>query len=299
MLILLVYDNVLFPFVDELYKTYVPSSRGSLDWNSKAADVVAMYGKSPLFNDGWLLECSNAVKPSSIGKLERVNPNNCLVYSTRSKEELNKLANKFSDFHVEVVDNHDVPREDVIVWIMKELKCAGSTADLVYTRAGGRLENIMAGVNTLSLLDHVRATDVRLYVEKSHKVFVSDIAKWILGITRPGVKREDLMQLVYDFRYAQSWLLQEINNQLSLYLKIFTLAADGTLTLKNYKEYKSITSDGKIRDLPEYSLLKILQCFGTVSLEYLYYVKEVCSSIAKNDRTGMYKLIQLIKLGGK
>jgi hypothetical protein len=238
------------------------------------------------------------VKPYSIKKLESLAPSNKIVFKVRSFDELEAKAKEFEELKPTVVDNHALETKDVITWIVEELECSTEIANRIYNRTNGRLGNIMTSVRTLSMLDYVGVAEVNLYVDKVQHVTVQNIVEWILRINRPGVKKEDLIELVYEFRFAQSWLLTTISQQLNLYVKVLTYAGSSELSLKNYHEFSSLSEDKDIQKLSEYRLKRILRSFGEVSLEYVYYVKSVIDSISKRDKLGLYKLIQLIKLGG-
>lgn len=296
---IVLYDNELIPFMDELYKKYAESSRGRIGSKDRATDLVALYGKPPLFNDGWLLECSEGVKASSLKKLESAFNGNKIVIRVKSMEKLEEKSKEFQEFEAMVIDNHSLKESEVIDWIIKELACGYSVASALYKRTNGRLSDVQAGVRTLSLLDTVAVTDVRRFIEKRRKVFVRDVVEWILGVPRRGIKFDDVAGLIYNFRYAQSWLLGSIDDELEKYQTVFTYAATGELTLKNYSSFKESCSDKVIQKIPEYQLKMMLKNFGLVSLEYVYFIRATVAGIPKHNKLGVFKLMQILKLGGK
>lgn len=288
----------MIPFMMELYEEFPVSSRISLRGSEKVSEVVERVSKPPLFSDGWLIECTSKTKASFLKKLE-VCGDNKIVISVHGRDAIQEKLQELSAMEPLVVDNHLVSKSDTILWIIEQLKCSSNIAIKIYNRAGKRTSNIVSGVQRLQMLPCVTDSDVSKYVDKTRTISIEDVVQFILGVSRRGVSKDAALGLVYDFRYAQKWLLGEISKQLALYLRVLNLARTNEMTLKNFTAYLEITNDTELQKISPFRIKKILECFGVVSIEYVFYVKSVIDSVSRTDMLGLVKLINLIKLGGR
>ena len=62
-------------------------------------------------------------------------------------------------------------------------------------------------------------------------------------------------------------------------MHVFSLIADGSLSILNYKDFRVETSDKKIKGVTEYQLSKIVDNYTRISVECLYFVRQSLDAI--------------------
>ena len=108
-----------------------------------------------------------------------------------------------------------------------------------------------------------------------------------------------IIDVIRQYQYATSWLTTFIIKQLDEYLELWTLHGLGELTDTNIEKLKE---DGTLSSLKKVSVPKIrsrLKHFDEVSIEYLIYIRSQMASFNPKDRLTIFKIINLVKLGGK
>lgn len=297
-MVVLLYDNLMVSMLDELNKKYKKSSRGRITGRERVSDLIAVYKKPPLFNDGWLLVCEKKPKLTLLERLEKEAPQNKIIVTANSVATLNELAIEYGSVNPTIIDNHKVDHNQMVWWITSELGCDVFIAKAILKRTGGRIAETMRAVQTLSIVDVVSERDVYKYIKKVRNVSINDVVDWMLGVPRRGLVLSDIIYMIDDFRYAQSWLITTISKILNQYEHVFRAAMSGELTLINYKEFHENCSDKVIKKLSVFQVKRMLQRFGEVSLEYVVYLNEQVKKLSKRDRLDLYRLVQLVKLGG-
>lgn len=291
-------SNIILPFMARLSKEYRNSSRGYVGRKSKLVDLVAMYGKPPLFNQGWLLECSPKVSKGVVQKLDSIGKN-LIVIRVTNKSTLDEVIEKLHGIDFKLIDNYCLKDEEVFSWIENELRCSAEVSSEVFKRCGGRLKSIITAVGTLSLLEEsLTPAIVRKYVSRVSTLGVNDVGDFLIGAQRRSVKLDKVLDVVYEYRYAFPWLMKYLREYVKRYVTVLGYAARGDLTLANYKDFKQISTDNIIKKMSEVQLKRITGLLGTVSWEYCCFVLCELKQINEKNRINIYKLIQLIKLGG-
>ena len=291
-------SNIILPFMAQLCKEYPNSSRGYVGRKNKIADLVAVYGKPPLFNQGWLLECSPKVSKSVVQKLDEIGKNLVVVRVT-NKSMLDKVVEKLHGVEFKLIDNYRLKDEEVLTWIEGELNCSAEASQEIFKRCGGRLKSIITAVGTLSLLeDTLTPAIVRKFVSRVSTLNVNDVGDFLIGAQRRSVKLDRVLDVVYEYKYAFPWLMKYLREYVQKYVTVLGYAARGDLTLANYKDFKQISTDNIIKRMSEAQLKRIVGLLGIVSWEYCCFVLCELKQINEKNRINVYKLIQLIKLGG-
>lgn len=300
-MIIVLYENVaniILPFMDSISEKYPKSSRGILNRRDKVGDVAAKFSKPPLFNSGWLIECDSGAAVSAIEKTQEINANNVVVIRVTNQKALQNVRERLAKVDYRFVDNYRLTQTEIINWVQKELGCSFVVADLVYERTKGKIQDVIAAVGVLSVIDRLAPEDVRRYVEKSNRFGVHDLLLWLVGAPPRGMKQTDAIKIVYNYRFAIDWLMKYLIQSVNTYIVVFNYAIHGDLSLLNYQEFRKISNDKHISDVTEYQLKKILELFGKISLEYLFYIGTLMSTFDTKSQITCYKIIQLIKLGG-
>jgi len=282
----------------DLARHYPESSRGTLSRRDRPSDVLVRYGKPPLFNSGWLIECQVGISVALVKKILERNPSNLLVFRATNSRLLSDVCKQLAGLDFKVVDNYSLEYSDIIGWIKGELHCSGGIADAIYNRTGGNINSLVEAVNTLSVLGQVEMSDVGRYVSRAKRYGPDDLALWVACMPRKGMGYRDAVRVVYDYRYGLGWLTRYLGRSLDSCLAVFSYACNGELNMANYRHFMETTDDRAFRGLSEYRVKKILSMFGTVSYEYLLYVRGLLGSFDGSGQMVGYRLIQLIKLGG-
>lgn len=297
-MIIVLYENMnnfILSFYDKMAKFYPESSRGKISSRDKAADVLARFTRPPLFSSGWLIDCHPKVSSSVLSKLESVSEKNIILIRVTTQRLLNDVCTKLQSLSVRFVNNYYLKYGDVIDWIQQELNCSTVIAEKVYDRTNGQLAKLVEAVNVLSTLNTINITDVNRYVAKVSIYSPYDLFLWIIGSPKHGMHKTDAVRVVYEYQYGITWLLKFLIGNVEECLTVFTYAMFGELSLKNYKQFRQVTSEKSISEMSEGKLKNILGLFGYVSYEFLFYLKNLLGSF-KSDDFVCYRLVQLIKL---
>lgn len=290
-------SNVILPFMNKLRQQYPKSSRGYVGKKDKIGDLVPVYSKPPLFNRGWLIECSPKVSKGVIQKLDSFGFN-LIVVRVTNKTTLTEVVERLNGLKLQVIDNYNLKKDEVLDWIEEELQCSVEVSGEIYDRCRGRLKAVVTAVGTLALLDNVTLKDVRKYVSRVNYLSVNDVGDFLIGAQRRGVSVEKVVDVIYEYRYAFPWLMKFLREHVKKYVVVLGYAATGDLTLVNYKDFQKISKDKVIQKLSEKQLKRMVGLLGTVPYEYAMFVLCQLNSINEKNRMNIYKLIQLVKLGG-
>lgn len=289
-------SNIILPFLDNLLKKYPSSSVANVTRKDKWVDLEAKYSKPPLFTAGWLLLCAPNVRVDNLTRLSAMNGNYVVVRVT-SAATRDELIGNLKDVKFTLVDNYNLTETEVKEWISAELNCSNEITNAIYERTSGKLKAVIAAVQNLSVLDDITKTDIATYVRAVNFASVDDIVPYMLGIGKRKYKQ--VIDVIRQYQYATSWLTTFIIKQLDEYLELWTLHGLGELTDTNIEKLKE---DGTLSSLKKVSVPKIrsrLKHFDEVSIEYLIYIRSQMASFNPKDRLTIFKIINLVKLGGK
>lgn len=289
--------NSILSFIDKVETRYPKSSVGYLGPKDKSNDITAIFTKMPLFSQGWLIHCSPAVKRGNILKAEADGKNTVIIRVTSSKQR-DDIFDELKGVNFKYFDNYHPEKSEVIAWIQEELHCDSRIANIVFTRTRGDLKTIIDSVGLLSLSETLDEDVIKKFVKVGKQPSISCVIPYLLGLSPRGVSKKKVMTALYEYRFATSWLIDFLISQLTVYGKIFTYAMSGELTLINYKKFRKMCDDKSLSDLSEYQFKQVLDAFGEVSFEYILFLQGQLAELSKNDKLSIYKIINLVKMGG-
>ena len=241
--------------------------------------------------------CEKKLSVSILNKLEEFSKKNLIFIKVYSKSEVSKLLEEYKGLSVKVIDNHKIPEQEIVSWVMASLRCSESVAKLVISRTGGRMHSLVINVRALQTLPCVGRGDVLRFVKKELPYSIYDLVKWIVhdpsGLSSFSYK--DAVKFVYSFQYAYAWLFETLQSEISVYLKVFQLMSVGEITTLNYKQFKELTTDKDVAGLSDSRLFGIVNCYGCISTEYLVYFLTELKTIPKNH-FAIHKLLLLLKV---
>jgi hypothetical protein len=292
-------SNIILPFRAKMEQYYPESSRGEIRYRDAADSVLARFTRPPLFNDGWLINCDHRVTAGTLKRLEKAAGKNKILIKVTDRKTLNDVCTNLKELNIRVINNYVLSREDVVNWIAEELGCSMDVANAVYVKTKGRISNVVDAVSTLSALDDITLNSVRRFVKKVDDFGPYDLMLWILGIPRfQRMTKEDSVRILRQYQYGIDWLVKYLVSQIGVYESVFLYALSGELSFANYKHFLQLTNDKVVSSLTEGQLKAVLGSFGVVPLEYVMWLKALLEGIDTKDRLAVYKLMQLIKLGG-
>ena len=156
----------------------------------------------------------------------------------------------------------------------------------------------MAAIGTLSILGDVKKSDVAKYVRAANTTNVSDIVPYILGCARRSVRYSGVIDVIMQYQWGVGWLVKYLVGQLDVWLAIWEWTGLGLLTLQNVDEFLLVNKDSRLSKVTASQVVSKLSRTGNVSLEFIEYVRQHFALLDTSDRLCIYKIIQLIKLGG-
>lgn len=298
-MIFVIYENpanVINSAYTDFYDKYPKSCIYRLGGRASQQEF-GMLQQAPLLMPGWLIICGPKIAVKSLQMLENGSADNVILVQCSSKGELEDIIDRFDSIDYKVIDNYFIGSDVMIDWIQKQSKCDYDTAKHLYWRLGGNIRDIVSSVSMLSFMPVMSKYVVNQYTSKSLKAGVNDVVPFMLGIQRRGVNVEDIIKVVYRFRFGFSWLIQELRKQAEEYFKIFSAVCCGDLTINDYVEYRDTARSKRIRAMPYGKLKHVVLAFGDVSMEHVYYVRTQLGLI-NTDRFSIIKLIYLIRTGG-
>lgn len=284
-------QNVINSVEDEFIQKFKKSSVRRFGNERVAAASLVEFKTPPLFDSCWLIICGNRM----ISNLAQLIPDkNVILIKITKKGDLAKTIESLGSWEYEVIDNYKVESSVVIEWVMKQLGINEKLAKYLYNRVQGNLKGVVEGTRKLALLPKVTQTSIRETVREYNGVSVYSIVKYMLGVEE-RVQYEQIMQMLYDFRYATNWLITSILRELKLYCFIYDAMDAGELTLLNYHEFLRNCSDSTVRGLQPYRVKKLIESHAWVSTELVYFLRFRIEALHGNV---LPEIVKLIKVGG-
>lgn len=287
-------NNVITSLLTKLYDMYPPSSRIFLSARPSDEEVYKVRF-APLLSTGWLVLANPKISKQKIKVLTSFPGDNVILLQVASFAEYEELQQSLAEFEPVCVDNHKIKKETVLQWIQEQLHCSKEIATYLYNRVHGRLTDLVEGIQILSEFPNVTRQHVLKYVQPSVKANISDIADYLMGCPRPGIKDREIVYFLYEFRYAFPWVLKSLLTELEDRLAVFRLVSDGALTIANYQGARKGALATSLPVMTERKLLYILKMYGQVSTEYLVWLISLLREMPDNRFT-LYKVLQLVKI---
>lgn len=285
--------NVITPIEDAFIQYYHESSIVRIGSKDLSAQDIEKVKQPPLFNREWLIICGE-IRTDSIGMLKP--DSNTIILKVTKKHKLNVLLEAVRKYQYVLISNMTIEHETMIQWIVSELGTTQSIAQRIYKRAGGRTKLIVTGVQQLSGMQNITAKTVDQYIESAHTVNISMLVQYVLGISS-NVSYDGIIQFLYTFRHARTWLRDCLVSEILIYLEVFKEMDRGNLDITNFRQFKTYTENKIISALSEYRLQCIVESHRYVSTELVYYLWLYCQSI-HSGVTGVRQILMLVKTGG-
>lgn len=249
----------------------------------------------PMFFKNWLILCNSKISNSSLLRLDpAVNTILIQVYNLKVFNEWKQR--EISSFEIKLVDNRKLQEGIVLDWISKELLCTQEDAKYLYKRVRGNIRDIVTNVQLLSIMKPVNKVLMRQHVTQRGRVTLNDVCPYLLGIANDYVSYQEVVCLLYSYRFAGSWIVQMLTSTLQNYLLVFKEISDGNLTMENFREFRSLQKD-TLSGLSDYQYRFMIESHRKVSMEKLQYLLLRLQTMPTDFRC-FFELLALLKVGG-
>lgn len=257
------------------------------------------YDQPPLLANRWLILCNARYVKNNAMALKELAEKNVVIIATDSMDVAAECEEYFTKVKIspKIIDNRVPPKKEVIQYILDNVNTNEDVAEFIYNRHKGYLPLIAKSVHTLSMLDEVTKKDVQKYTAPKMERSLNDLANWLIGCQRSSVKYEDVVRVVYNYRFGMSFLMKFLLNYVDTYIAVFEEMSQGNLDAKNAQEFLSTCSHRLIKKLSYKRLLLIIDSYSKISVDKImlvrYYLKEI-----KPNSFNSIKLINLLKITG-
>lgn len=286
--------NVIDSFSQKFIARYPRECRVRVSTSRVPSQIVEQVRRPPLFRKNWLILCSDRVPRSAVDGLSP--EQNTILITVNSRAKYDRVVEQFREHpYLKCVDNYRLDTEVVVKWVCDSLQCASDDAKFLYDRVGGSLKDVVSNVQLLSVQRPVDRATMRRFVQAAPKARISDVVPFLLG-TSERVTFNEIVQLLYLFRFAVPFVIDTAVSELEDWVVIFQAIESGRLTLQNFRHWREQNNQIAKR-VSEYKLKQVVEAHGSVSLEKVYYYLLQLNCIRKSPNA-IFKLILLMKTGG-
>ena len=257
------------------------------------------YDQPPLLANRWLILCDAKHVHNNASALKEMANRNVVIITTEVFEEAVKCEELFTKLQtsIKIIDNRNPDKKDVIHYILSNIHGDAEVAEFIYNRHRGYIPSIIKSVHTLSLLEQVTRKDVQKYTEPKMERSLNDLGNWLVGTQRDTIKYDDIVKVIYRYRFGMSFLLRFLIEYLDTYLAVFEEISLGNLDAKNAQSYLSTCNNKLIKKVSYKRLLVIIDAYSKVSVDKIMLVRYHLTTIKPNSFSS-YKLISLLKITG-
>lgn len=283
-------SNIICPFTEAVKKQFMESSIACVDVRNLD---TKRYEKPPLFNTRWLLLCPPEITEQQIASLLKVNKDNIILIKVVTRAQLGDVQIKLKDFEFVYVDNYKLKREETVLWIVKNLNCTDRVANMIFDKVGTNVKAVVNAVHVLSALNEVQVSDVVKYVKPIKKIGPSDVVRYILHDS--DVSYKDIVGVVWDYRYAISWLKDLVVKELKTVEEVFNAIELEGLNVRNFRQFQTLTESKTIMRMSDYQLRKKIELHESVSLEYVYAMLQLFEGVS-TGRMAFASFIRVLRI---
>lgn len=286
-------EEINFPlgsFIDQVKKKFPSSCVVNMNRNN-TDEVLKTVKSPPPVHELWLVLASLRNPADDIlNKLD--NEHTVNVFVVRSKEELTEWSRKLSVLQIQfkIVNNLDVPKPDVVEYVMKELGVDYELAKYICGRHRYYLPKITSSVLTLKHLPKVTKATIRKYTSAYNDMSYDALFDYVIGVDE-RVSHNKAISLVHKYRYGVEYIVKFLVKRFEMYLYVYEEMMLGKLSFDNYKDYYA-EHKSDMKDFSEYRMKMAIESFGKVSYDKLYYL----SSLYKRELEQGVSVLSLLNL---
>lgn len=290
-------NNCINSITNTLDSKFPKEARYYLSRKPEAVEIEKLT-RPPFVFAGWLIYASSRTPVKVLQQLDEARSQNVIVIRVNNQEEYKKTSQALASLNVKTFDNHTLNKEIILHWIESELCVSEAMAKYIYNRVGGYLKEVIFAVQKLQRSNQaITHKLVRSLVDKQQNASMMEIAEYLIGIQSPYTDVSDIYATLYKFRYAESWILETLINELTVYMKVYQLVSDCVLDISNYSTQVDLLPDKFVRKQPKWKLKRIILNYGKTSLERIMLTKAMLNDCG-NSNFDLIKIIQLVSIGG-
>lgn len=290
-------NNCINSVISTVNSKFPKEARYFLGKKPQAAELELLT-KPPFVFTGWLISANRKTKLSVLKQLNECRSNNIILIRVDSQAQFDEQKERLTSTDAKFFDNHNVSKTQVLQWIKDELPCTDEIAKYLYNRVGGYMRELVFAVQNLKRSGkEISRKTIRELVDKNDTASMFDIAEYLIGVQHDRVKPNDVFSTLYKFRYAESWILETLTKELTLYKKVFDLVASCEMDITNYAAKVKLCEDKSIRDMPIWKLKRIILNYGKTSMERIVLIKSMLNDIGKSY-FDIIKILQIVSIGG-
>lgn len=265
--------------------------------SKKEIKDINVYKKPPFFDDGWLFVYSGKIDLELLSKLNQLESNLILI-CVKTEERLHDILIMLNTItkNVKVIDNHNVSRKDMLLFIQNELSIDQQLAKKVLSLSGEYPPLVVKNVRNLQILPKLDLESIKEFTTTTSSIPIFKLVDYLL--MRGNLRSKDAIRIIYDYRYGYSHLVKYLTSTLEKYIAVFDLISNGELSLQNYRSFQASTNNSVVKKMSTYQLQKIIESYREISYDWLCYVYYYVSVLTQK-RGSMYKLIKLCSALGK
>lgn len=290
-------NNCITSITNTLDSKFPREARYYLSRRPEAAEIEKLT-RPPFVFTGWLIYANAKTPIKILQQLEESRSQNIIVIRVTNQRDFKETVQNLASLNVKAFDNHAVDKGTVLHWIESELCVSEAMAKYIYNRVGGYIKDVVFAVQKLQRSNQVITHKlVRSLVDKNQNSSMMEIAEYLIGIQSQYTNVSDIYATLYKFRYAESWILETLISDLTLYIKVFQLVSDCVLDISNYATQVDLLHDKFVRKQSKWKLKRIILNYGKTSLERIILTKAMLDDCGKSY-FDLIKIIQLVSIGG-
>lgn len=280
--------NVINPVETEFVKRYNKASIKRFSGDATKADFAGLTN-APVLNREWLIICSGSFR-----HVRDLYPTkNTILWKVTRRAELEHALLSLDGMQFKLVDNYKISPDVVRAWICRELGVTEKIAKTLYNRCAGNLKALVTAVDVLKGLDTITRSAVIKNVPKVNGVSCLGLVQYLIG-EQTRYSRVEIVQFIYEFRYAFSWLKTQLLSEIKKYLNVFLDVDSGDLQYGSVHEY---VQNNKTLGISEYRLQKMIEAHRYVSTEKIYLLSLMLQELPSGS-DGVVQLLKIVEVGG-
>jgi len=262
-------------FIDLVRKEFPHSSCITLTDNNYL-DMRKSIKTPPLLTKGWFVLVF--VNKLTTDILQYVNvEDNVTIFVVRSNEELAEVERLFAiaDIRPKIVNNLKPEQSKVLKYIRQELGVDLGLAKYIAKRHRYYLPKVFESVEVLKVVPKITRDSVKRYTRASSDMTFPGLFDFIIGVGKFDYNRAST--LVSSYRYGGDFLFKYTLKRFKLYLMLYDKILEGSLSIDNYKAWYEANKK-ELKDISEHLVKKVLEAFGEVSYDKLWYLSNLYQS---------------------
>lgn len=286
--------------LEKITEVYPKNSQVILT-DSNFHTVMKRISVQPIYTEGWMIVAYCRRVPEDI--LVKIGSGkNVVIYVVRSEEDGLELALTLDLNHLLYSYLNDtVPsKEELFEYIKVNLKISDFMTNYLGNRANWRWEIIQSSVMALEGVKKITKKDICYFTPLHPSAGMDDVIEFLLGF-KETKDEASIYSVVQRYSYSYKFLFEITTQKLDLIMWLYEQIEVGLLSHRNYKDFrkakiKEIRSFGKYSGINNYRLSRVIESFGYISFERVYYYRSLCKKVYQ-ESPSVLGFLNLMKVG--